>query len=359
MHILMVDHNGMCNEDGNEIGHSSKVLGEYAALIQSLGNIDAAIPKCICKNVDFKYINIVHELPYNIFLENNQGIFKRIADKVKIFRNIHCVMKLTKYDLVWFYKVDFFLAIYMLMTKRIKRESRIIGLIYQQSLDTPFSSLINYLYKKGLNCFDGIIDTQKKATLQHTNQLYMPDYYYIPELYDKYQSMNKMAKVVCVGTMNYYKELEQLVECFNKLHYPLEVRGCFTDKRMFQRLKSMAEKNVIICDEILSVDAYYSLIGESQYTILPYNMQQYKERTSGVLYETIFLKSIPIAPSLLLEYNELEGIGYESWEQLLNLLPLYFDSKQLFQNKEQNDTIYTFDILKERLCDFLRRIANA
>ena len=354
----MVDHNGMCNEEGNEIGHSSKVLVEYSELVVSIERIDVAASDCIVKKIDSNRFKRIYTLPYNIVLSNNHGIWKRLIDKIKLFINIHTVFKISDYDIIWFYKVDFFLTLYMFFTRWQKRKSKIIGLVYQLEFDTPFSKMINWLYKTGLTAFDGIIYTQKKSKPKIENILYMPDYYYIPQLYDRFQSLHKEEKVVCVGTMNYYKELEQLVVCFNQLNYPLNICGYFADKEILQRIRQTAKPNITIRDAILEKDEYYSLIGTAKYTILPYNMRQYKGRTSGVLYEAVFLKSIPIAPTELLVCNEIEGISYDSWEQLLHKIPCYIDKRKTIENMNSNYTQYTGEILEKNIRLFFEEIAN-
>lgn len=355
LHILMADYCGMCNENGKEIGHSSKVLNEYAMLLNGKGIIDAALSPCIEKNVVREDFELIISLPYNINLCSDNSIYKRIKDKIKIFINIYHVTHKKNYNIIWFYKTDFFLSLYLWLFDHGRKKTKYIGLVYQESFITPFSPIVNWIFKRGIKKLDGLIYTQKNNNLFHKNKMYMPDYYYIPEIYDSYKKMKKIDKVVCVGTMNYYKELMQLVKCFNHSNYKLEICGYFTDKSMFTSLKAIAKSNVEIVDKILTQNEYYTKIATAKYSILPYNMQQYKERTSGVLYETIFLNSIPIAPKTLLMYNQIGGVAYDSWgdleEQITSeegLPPNYF----VEYNTESISTI------QKNLFELMRRTIN-
>ena len=78
-------------------------------------------------------------------------------------------------------------------------------------------------------------------------------------------------------------------------------------------------------------------------------MKVYEGRTSGVLLESIFVGTIPIAPKRLLEENEVRGIGYETLDEI-NAIWLksgksrFPNTRYIFLNKEQ---------LKTKIYDFL------
>ena len=48
-------------------------------------------------------------------------------------------------------------------------------------------------------------------------------------------------------------------------------------------------------------------------------MKQYQNRTSGVLLESLYVGSIPVAPSGLLDQNKLPGIGYGDLKELASI----------------------------------------
>lgn len=72
-------------------------------------------------------------------------------------------------------------------------------------------------------------------------------------------------------------------------------------------------------------------------------MDCYKGATSGVLLESIFLKSIPVAPQKLLDYNGINGIGYGDLEEINTNTFV----KQL--TNENNLDKYMFDYNQKKL----------
>ena len=116
--------------------------------------------------------------------------------------------------------------------------------------------------------------------------------------------------------MSPYKKLEELIEVFEENGIPLEIYGKFFDHKRFENLRRKAGRKIIIENVILPQETYYKKLAEAQYTVLPYDMRQYKGRTSGVLLEALFVQTIAIAPSDLLKENGMPGIGYERLREL-------------------------------------------
>lgn len=314
--LLLIDYYGMCDQNGQAVGHSPKVLKEYAYLIKDDFQVDAAVSPCLLKETDESFHD-KHKLKYDISTVNEQSITKRIIDKWKLFYNINTVLSIDGYDIYWFYKTDFFLFFFIWLRGINKRGKKFIAQIYQESFGNGIMrKILNRIYRKGMLKFDGIIYSQKGMAFVHPNTLYIPDYYYDSNKYKQYESTEKEEKVVCLGTMNPYKKLDELVNTFNRNGYPLEIRGYFFDKDFYRNLCSRKKSNILIEDRILSEEEYYGTLASAKYTILPYDMEQYQSRTSGVLIESMFLNTIAIAPLKLLQANQLEGIGYNKIEEL-------------------------------------------
>ncbi len=318
--VLLVDYYGTCDESGKPIGHSQKVLQEYSNLIKEYFTVSAAISPCLMNGLDDKFAEIV-PLRYNISANGTKSFAERITDKVKLIANIRQALKVKGYDIVWFYRTDFFLFFYFCL-RRKKGQLKIVGQVYQEEfVSGSLAKVLNYFYKKGARKFDGLIYTQKGMAGFHPNTLHIPDYYYDEQKYGKYLAIQKKDMAVCIGTMNPYKRLEELVDAFNENGMQLEIKGYFYEKERFQKLLKRKKDNIVIEDVVLSEEEYYRLLAEAKYSILPYDMEQYGCRTSGVLQESLFLNTIPVAPKALLEENGVEGIGYEQIEELYHLEP--------------------------------------
>ena len=314
--ILLIDYYGMCDQNGQPVGHSPKVLTEYASLIKNDFEVGAAVSPCLLRGID-EGLHDKHKLKYDISTVNEQSIGKRIADKFRLFSNIITVLKIDRYDIYWFYRTDFFLFFFIWLRGLNKRGKKFIAQVYQDSFGSGIiQKILDRIYHRGMLKFDGIIYTQEDMAATHPNTLHIPDYYYDAGKYKKYESTEKEEKVVCLGTMNPYKKLDELVDTFNRNGYPLEIRGYFFDKNFYGSLCNKINANIVIEDRILSEEEYYKTLAGAKYTILPYDMEQYQSRTSGVLIESMFLNTIAIAPMQLLRANQIEGIGYETLAEL-------------------------------------------
>ncbi|MCM1125475.1 MAG: hypothetical protein NC429_03305 [Lachnospiraceae bacterium] len=314
--VLLVDYYGTCNKEGEPVGHSSKVLAEYSNLLKEKCKVGAAVSPCLIPKEIEKYNEII-SLKYNICTEDAKSIAGRIRDKFKLFYNIRQAFKIKGYDVLWFYRTDFFLYLFLYLFYRKEKEYKLIVQVYQDEFGKGWlGSLLKKIFMAGVSKADGIIYTRQGMQFPHRNTFYMPDYYYSEEKYAKYLGVKKQYKVVCLGAMNPYKKLEELVEVFNVNGICLEIKGFFYDKKRYEELCKVKKDNITIENRILGEEEYYSIMAEAQYSILPYDIQQYSGRTSGVLQESIFLGCIPIAPYQLLKENGSAGIGYEELRDL-------------------------------------------
>lgn len=312
--IVMCNYYGMCDEDNNPVGHAVKVTNEYSEILKEKYAVKLAASPCIAKKSNSLFFKEILTLRYNISIVGN-GIGKRIADKFKLFANIHEILK--EKGVLFFYQVDFFFFLYILLLYKKKKDRRLVCLIYHQDFTGgKLSKVLKSVYKRALRKIDGVIYTQAEQPVEHPDSIWIPDFFYSEEQYTPYQKMEKEERVVCVGTMNRYKQLEKLVEAFAQTKMPLIIAGRFDESERYHKLLSLKTENVEIQNRNLSYEEYLELIATSKYSILPYDMQQYVNRTSGVLLESIYVGSIPVAPALLLEQNHIEGIGYEDIFQL-------------------------------------------
>lgn len=352
--VLLIDYYGTCDIMGNPIGHSPKVLKEYAELLKGQYEVAAAVSPCLVKEAN-QELECVIPLKFNLCAETCYSLWERIKDKFKLIYNIHMVMKIENYDILWFYRTDFFLFLYF-FCKITNSKTKIIGQVYQAEYSKGIISyFLNFIIKNGAKKFNGLIYTQKGMKKFHKNMLFIPDYYYDENKYGMYKIIKKKEKVICLGTMNPYKKLEELVKVFNKNGVTLEIRGYFYDKKRFNELNRIRKNNIFIEDAILTESDYYKLLGESKYSILPYDMNEYRARTSGILQECAFLNVIPIAPQELLDQNEIKGLGYESIYDLID-----FNTFKLNVSLKNTEVIKEYDKnrIKKNLIDFMKYIKN-
>lgn len=342
--IIMCNYYGMCDLSGEPVGHTVKVTNEYAELLKEKYAVKLAASPCVVKKSNASHFAQVQTLKYDICVNGN-GIMKRIHDKIKLLSNIYQIVK--GENIYFFYQVDFFFFFYISFLYRVRKNCKIICLIYHQDFTGgKLSGILQSIYRRALKKIDGVIYTQVDQPVSHPNTMWIPDFFYDMEQYAVYQTLEKKRQAVCLGTMNRYKQLEELVDVFAKIDMPLIIAGRFDDKERYEKLVSIKTSNVEIRNEILSYEDYMNLMATSEYSILPYDMEQYVNRTSGVLLESIYVGSIPVAPRQLLTQNKLPGIGYESMIDLL-------DEKKLNDNVRKSfDKIYEMND-KCRFVDFM------
>ena len=79
------------------------------------------------------------------------------------------------------------------------------------------------------------------ASIEHVNKIWISDYLYSEEKYGYLRKLPKEKKVVCLGTMNRYKDLEGVVKVFSNTDIRVEIIGAFDEKERIESLKRMAE----------------------------------------------------------------------------------------------------------------------
>lgn len=353
--ILLADYYGVCDKNGKAIGHSPKVIKEYSDLLKEQYLVSAAVSPCIAAEIDINDYEDIYNLRYDVVEADYEKISKRILDKYKILYNIHQVFRYGKEKNIFFYRVDFFFMLYLLFMGKSKNKR--IALIYQLGFGNGIvERLTKQLYRQALKKLDGVIYTQKNMNIRGVDCFYMPDYLYFEEKYKKYKQSDKKEKVVCLGAMNPYKKLEELVNVFNELGYKLEIIGYFFDKDRFNNLCKNANKNITVIDSILDEEEYYAKMSEAKYAIMPYDMRQYTNRTSGVLIESAFLDTIPIAPEELLNNNGITGVGYDELSDLKDIKWQSNEDNYLHSNREVVKKYYDEKKIRRELIQWLDNI---
>lgn len=312
----MCNYYGMCDCDYNVVGHTCKVTKEYLEVLSQEYDISLIASPCITNAVKDEPFKRQQSLKYDIYIDTPFTLKRRIFDKIKLLKNINDCFKMSEDEILFFYQVDFFFFFYVAMFYRIHQKMLCCLVYHQNFTGGRLEKLLNYFYKKALRKIDGVLYTQKGNPVKHPNAYWIPDYLYADKRYLDYRNMKKKEKAVCLGTMNRYKQIEEVVEAFSKNGYPLEIIGRFDDSDRFERLKQCASKNIVIENRVLCEKEYYEKLGSARFSILPYDMKQYQNRTSGVLLESLYVESIPVVPIELMEQNHLTGIGYRDVAEL-------------------------------------------
>lgn len=352
--LAMCNYYAMCNNTGQVIGHSDKVTKEYFELLKDDFEVElVATPSLIKLNEATGFSKLI-SLPYEINVDAPFTLKRRIMDKLHSMISVRKCLK-SDADVIFFYQVDFFLFFYLKYfykknkAKHELQNKKVFALIFHQDFTGgSLEPLLQKIYMGGLKSLDGVIYTQPTAKLNHPNKIWIPDYYYEDSIYGRYQNRPKENKAVCLGSMNRFKQLEALIESFKNSGTILEICGAFDDEKRAEALKESvkAYSNIKIENRVLTKEEYYEKLAVSKYSIIPYDMKQYKNRTSGVLLESIFTGCIPVAPKELLLNNACPGIGYQDLSELKN--------EEAFNIDEQSFTSSSKEIIGRYCSSFVR-----
>lgn len=323
--ISIIDYIGNSNKDGKPIGHLIKIVNQYIDYFKDNAIIDLYVPYNYNVYVDSSNIHSVINMKCHIDI-TEKSKFKKILNSIKKFINIQKVFNKNKSDILFFINMDVMLGMALILYHfAIKKKFKIWVVLYQEEylvgskLKKKIQNISLSILKKMSDC---LILTNENLKFKNKNILYIPDYCYDDKIYSKYKSIKKLNQIVCVGTMNESKELKELVEFIgsSQIKLKLIIKGNFSDKSLFEEIYNKKNENIVVEDIVLDENEYYKLIAESKFVIIPYKQEHYTNKTSGILQETIFLNSIPIAPNFLLNFNNVKGIGYDKINEIETLL---------------------------------------
>ena len=352
--ITLCNHCAESNKYGKPLGHSLKVTREYFELLKDwFDRIELGAVGSIADNSLQIGFDNISKLPYEINVDAPFTLSRRIKDKMGFFNNIkECLNSDT--DAVFFYQGDFFLYFYLCFRYRRRPNKKLYALAFRDDFSGgKIEWILQKVFKKGITKLDGLIYTMPTASIEHVNKIWISDYLYSEEKYGYLRKLPKEKKVVCLGTMNRYKDLEGVVKVFSNTDIRVEIIGAFDEKERIEAIKRMASDNILIEDRVLEDNEYYEKMATAAYGILPYDMNQYHNRTSGVLLETLFVGSIPIAPRELLDNNDCDGIPYDEILKL-DVNRINTDDLDIYTKKQLSKiSDCSIEATQERLCSFL------
>ena len=313
--IVMAEYQGRCDTAGCAVGHAPKVMREYGDMLESLSHkVVYYAPAVILKSAGIKKDMPYKKLSHHILMKGRNSLAEKIFNKFRMFANISECLK-SDADIIWFFNTEFYFFLYLAIFGNKGRT------VYANSFIGDFGrgfapGIKRRIFERAQKKIKGIISTGPGFEFRNTRSIFIPDYSYDPELYDRFRTEKKEDIAVCLGTMNPDKKLEEMVEAFNKNGYPLKIAGRFYDKERYERLKSAAAGNIEIRDEYPDRDEYLTLLGSARYVVLPYPEEKYSHQTSGVLQEAVFLDTIPLTYKGILEGNRIPGGGFDEMDEI-------------------------------------------
>lgn len=328
MRVLLTDYLCVSNKDGIPIGHGKKVLSEmYNMLSEGFEVLVYATAQYFEKGPTKLYkewlVEGKHTAPKNLYQKIGCYYIKLKHIMNSLFA--HGV------DVVWFTNIDSTL-LQVLALLPIAHKKIVITVyrdVLQDSLKQGKQKRV--LIRRGLEKCDLVVATNRNLRFKDIKMVYLPDYVY-SNIYEKYRSKTKSIELLCIGTIGRGKDITGLIKAVNNTELSLLIAGLFKDTSLYEKCIKIKENNVVVKNCIIKDDEYYSLMGKSKFVVLPYNMEQYACATSGVMQEAVFLGATVIAPKQLLEYNSIQGIGYDTIDQIPNLVIKHIRSNTVYEN---------------------------
>lgn len=210
-----------------------------------------------------------------------------------------------------------------------------------------------WLITRGLRKVSGCIVTNRIYT-PHMPYVRIPDYYFSDDM-ERYKRKEKKRGCVCLGEMRAGKDIVSLARSMVKKDIPLKIEGVFSDKIMYSQTMQYARDNVKVVNKNLTYAQYLNELSSYRYFILPYDMQTYAAKTSGVLLEGVFVGAIPIAPWQLLKQNGIEGLGYHDMREIPCLIQKYEQGEIRVSNCLEE---YQFINVQRKLNLFISNMQN-
>lgn len=329
--IALVDLWTVCDKNNNPIGHGIKVGNEYYEYVKNNIYVLQYANKSI-----LNFLNSTNKRELKYSLTGNEFKIKKIIKTFKSFTEVY-----NNNNNIWFYVPDIYVFIYILMLPK-KRHKYIVN-IYEEYANNKIK---NWIYKKALKKIDLSFVTNKKLLSHMHTGILIPDYAYIKDKYEQYNYSFKEERVICIGTMNEKKQLREAVEVFGKINMPLYIVGQFANEELYNDLNKIKKENIIIENKYVCENEYYNLLASSRYCLLPYDSKFYKNRTSGVLQECLFMNTIPICPKEILEFCNVNGIGYDDINKL-SLKDFNIDIESIYsQYNKEKEEFYKADAVK-------------
>lgn len=341
--IVMLDSWTVCDDKGDPCGHGWKVSNEYYNYLCD----DFDVVQYVNSDM-LPYINNKRAKPLPFSTKRTKNKFEKI---VIFWKNLKYIYYNYSNAIIWLYVPNIYSVVSMILLP--KKNRSLVSLMYE---DYSSNKIKEIIFKIFLLKTDLVFVTNKKLLNRVNNGVLIPDYSYNTDFYSKYKKYPKKERVICLGTMNSKKRLDEAVDAFAKNGYPLYIAGVFENKETYKRLQKNKADNILIEDRFVNSNEYYELMGSSKFCLAPYDESLYKNRTSGVIQESIFMGAIPITCKSILKFLDIKGVGYKKISDLSTFDFMSYDSKmdlqynstliESFYNEENTKQTFKIEFLK-------------
>lgn len=233
-------------------------------------------------------------LPYDTKVLYNKAFFFTIIDKIRAFVNAIVLFKQTsKDDIIIAQPYSFF--VWMISIILFGKNRKIYLIEYRKETTNNFRKVVFSMARKrikGVICPNDTIGKSYELPF-----ISLPDYIYIEDVGSIVNETTKEYDMGVVGIMSDGKDIEDVVCSFNNSKYTVLILGHFPDRKRYERIKSISEKNITVIDKYLSDREYQEVFDKVKYIILPYN-EYYETASSGVIYDAIFHRCPVIATNV-------------------------------------------------------------
>lgn len=311
---IIADLRSNCSYKGISTGHYIPVARMYQELLKDSGNVYVAGGP-VYEN-SFRSDCFI-KLPYNISGDS-------IAHKIKLFFNSISLFRKGKgKNIILQQSSD--VTTHLAIALFYWGGSRLFMIRYScEGLNSKLKKLIYSLCKCKI---DGIIcPTQLVADAYQRPHIIVPDYIYIPSsttINASSSYSDKKYEFCMIGRIAKEKGIVEIAKALTNHHYKTIIAGKPQSQDLAEELNNICKDHpqIELVLDYISETQYSHYLENSKYTILNYS-GEYSERSSGVVFDTLFA-GVPVIGCRckalqFIEENEV-GYIYNSPEQLFHI----------------------------------------
>jgi glycosyltransferase involved in cell wall biosynthesis len=324
MKLYLIDYNGVTDGALEPVGHAMGVAENFYSMLRDKYAVTYVAPK---PYADRFCADETIVLPLNINLSHK-------TDKSEIVRkNLKYISQSCTDGILFFCHFVADYSVYLPQSNRNRGGvcvcfSHIPG---RKPGDSLFKKIIRPIYAKyksrGMKRARLIFKSNVNLRFFNKCEIYLPDYFFDAASFTQYRNIIKEDLTICLGQNHKEKKLVELIHAFRYIDKRLLILGKFFDDDFLNQClhEKGDSRDITIENRYISRDEYYLALARAKFSVLPYDESFYYERTSGVLLDSLFSNTVPVAPETILKFNNLPGIGYKNLCELNSITLDSFD----------------------------------